>query len=200
MFKQIVLSVLLVLYIIGLSGLWLSVYIIKCAYQDVMVYSSFVLTQLASYIHLSFSCELAVERGELGGIPGMLLVISKLVMLKYYSLHLLQLYIWNLAYNAIWIFLMILINRLHLCAHTLITTVETCICNWLRGVKDWVHRKTAKIIHDFNSFCNLDMNKKLVSVMIIKISYLCTLHNEIISPAHLCCLHVVAVNAHLLQH
>ena len=70
----------------------------------------------------------------------------------------------------------------------------------LRGVKDWVHRKTAKIIHDFNSFCNLDMNQKLVSVMIIKISYLCTLHNEIISPAHLCCLHVVAVNAHLLQH
>ena len=70
----------------------------------------------------------------------------------------------------------------------------------LRGVKDWVHRKTAKIIHDFNSFCNLDMNQKLVSVMIIKISYLCTLQNEIISPAHLCCLHVVAVNAHLLQH
>ena len=63
-----------------------------------------------------------------------------------------------------------------------------------------IHRKTAKIIHDFNSFCNLDMNQKLVSVMIIKISYLCTLHNEIISPAHLCCLHVVAVNAHLLQH
>ena len=38
----------------------------------------------------------------------------------------------------------------------------------LRGVKDWVHRKTAKIIHDFNSFCNLDMNQKRVSVMIIK--------------------------------
>ena len=70
----------------------------------------------------------------------------------------------------------------------------------LRGVKDWVHRKTAKIIHDLNSFCNLDMIQKLVSVMIIKISYLCTLHNKIISPAHLCCLHVVAVNAHLLQH
>ena len=54
--------------------------------------------------------------------------------------------------------------------------------------------------HDFNSFCNSNMNQKLVSVMIIKVSYLCTLHGEIISPAHLCCLHVVAVNAHLLQH
>ena len=81
-------------------------------------------------------------------------------------------------------------------ARHLLAEVHNSKC--LRGVKDWVHRKTAKL-YDFNSFRNLDMNQKLVSVMIIKISYLCTLNNEIISPAHLRCLHV-AVNAHLLQH
>ena len=72
-------------------------------------------------------------------------------------------------------------------------TVDSFQSTVLRGVKEWVHRKTTKIIHDFNSFCNLDLNQKLVSVMIIKISYLCILHNAIISPAHLCCLHVVAL-------
>ena len=54
----------------------------------------------------------------------------------------------------------------------------------LRGVKDWVHMKTAKMMHDFNWLCNLDVNHKLLLIFIIKVVYLCTLHNKIISPAH----------------
>ena len=33
----------------------------------------------------------------------------------------------------------------------------------LRGVKDWVHMKTAKMMQDFNCFCNLDVNHKFYS-------------------------------------
>ena len=54
----------------------------------------------------------------------------------------------------------------------------------LRGVKDWVHMKTAKMMKDFNWLCNLDVNHKLFLTFIIKVVYLCTLHNKIISPAH----------------
>ena len=54
----------------------------------------------------------------------------------------------------------------------------------LRGVKDWVHMKTAKMMKDFNWLCNLDVNQKLLLIFIIKVVYLCTLHNKIISPAH----------------
>ena len=54
----------------------------------------------------------------------------------------------------------------------------------LRGVKDWVHMKTAKMMQDFNWLCNLDVNHKLLLIYIIKVVYLCTLHNKIISPAH----------------
>ena len=54
----------------------------------------------------------------------------------------------------------------------------------LRGVKDWVHMKTAKMMQDFNCFCNLDVNHKLLLIYIIKVVYLYTLHNKIISPAH----------------
>ena len=54
----------------------------------------------------------------------------------------------------------------------------------LRGVKDWVHMKTAKMMQDFNWLCNLDVNHKLFLIFIIKVVYLCTLHNKIISPAH----------------
>ena len=33
----------------------------------------------------------------------------------------------------------------------------------LRGVKDWVHMKTAKMMQDFNCFfCDLDVNHKLL--------------------------------------
>ena len=53
-----------------------------------------------------------------------------------------------------------------------------------QGVKDWVHMKTAKMMQDFNWFCNLDVNHKLLLIFIIKVVYLCTLHNKIISPAH----------------
>ena len=52
-----------------------------------------------------------------------------------------------------------------------------------RAVKDWVHMKTAKMMHDFNWLCNLDVNHKLLLIVIIKVVYLCTLHNNIISPA-----------------
>ena len=41
--------------------------------------------------------------------------------------------------------------------------------------------KTPK---DFNCFCNLDVNRKLLLIFIIKVVYLCTLHNKIISPTH----------------
>ena len=54
----------------------------------------------------------------------------------------------------------------------------------LRGVKDWVHMKTAKMMQDFNWLCNLDVNHNLLLIVIIKVVYLCTLHNKIISPAH----------------
>ena len=54
----------------------------------------------------------------------------------------------------------------------------------LRGVKDWVHMKTAKMMQDFNWLCNLDVNHKLFLTFIIKVVCLCTLHNKIISPAH----------------
>ena len=54
----------------------------------------------------------------------------------------------------------------------------------LRGVKDWVHMKTAKMMQDFNWLCNLDVNHKLLLIFIIKVVYLCTLYNKIISPAH----------------
>ena len=53
----------------------------------------------------------------------------------------------------------------------------------LRGVKDWVHMETAKMMQDFNCYCNLDVNHKLLLLFIIKVVYLCTLH-KIISPAH----------------
>ena len=55
---------------------------------------------------------------------------------------------------------------------------------FLRGVKDWVHMKTAKMMQDFKWLCNLDVNHKLFLIFIIKVVYLCTLHNKIISPAH----------------
>ena len=42
----------------------------------------------------------------------------------------------------------------------------------LRGVKDWVHMKTAKLMQDFNCFCNLDVNHKLLLTFIIKVVYL----------------------------
>ena len=54
----------------------------------------------------------------------------------------------------------------------------------LRGVKDWVHMKTAKMMRDFSWLCNLYVNHKLVLMFIIKVVYLSTLHNKIISPAH----------------
>ena len=54
----------------------------------------------------------------------------------------------------------------------------------LRVVKDWVHMKTAKMMQDFNWYCNLDVNHKLLLLFIIKVVYLSTLHNKIISPAH----------------
>ena len=54
----------------------------------------------------------------------------------------------------------------------------------LRRVKDWVHVKTAKMMQDFNCFCNLDVNHKLLLMFIIKVVYLCTLHNKISSPTH----------------
>ena len=54
----------------------------------------------------------------------------------------------------------------------------------LRGVKDWVHMKTAKMVQDFNWLCNLDVNHNLLLIVIIKVVYLCTSHKKIISPAH----------------
>ena len=80
------------------------------------------------------------------------------------------------------------------CAHE--QGVKMAYSGELRTGSTWKQQK----LYDFNSFCNLDMNQKLVSVMLIKSSYVGTVHNEIISPAHLSCLRVVAVNAHLLQH
>ena len=59
--------------------------------------------------------------------------------------------------------------------------------------------KTAKMMQDFNWLCNLDVNHKLFLIFIIKVVYLCTLHNKIISPATSRCLRVVAANAHLIQ-
>ena len=53
------------------------------------------------------------------------------------------------------------------------------------GVKDWVHMKTTKMMQDFNCFCNLAMNHKLLLIFKIKVVYLCTLHNKIISPSHI---------------
>ena len=73
---------------------------------------------------------------------------------------------------------------------------ENCLCrgrtekhqirhgSMLRGVKDWVHMKTAKIMQDFNWLCNWDVNHKLLLIFINKVVYLCTLHNKIISPTH----------------
>ena len=55
---------------------------------------------------------------------------------------------------------------------------------FLRGVKDWVHMKTVKMMQDFTWLCNLDVNHKLFLIFIIKVVYLCTLHNKLISPAH----------------
>ena len=43
----------------------------------------------------------------------------------------------------------------------------------LRGVKDWVHMKTAKMMQDFNCFCNLDVNHKLLLMFLNKVVYLC---------------------------
>ena len=37
----------------------------------------------------------------------------------------------------------------------------------LRGVKDWVHMKTAIMMQDFNWLCNLDVNHKLLLIFII---------------------------------
>ena len=37
----------------------------------------------------------------------------------------------------------------------------------LRGVKDWVHMKTAKMMQDFNYFCNVDVNHKLLLIFIM---------------------------------
>ena len=56
-------------------------------------------------------------------------------------------------------------------------------CHLLGGVKDW-HMKTARMMQDFNWLCNLDVNHKLLLTFIIKVVYLCTLHNKILSPAH----------------
>ena len=67
--------------------------------------------------------------------------------------------------------------------HTAGTKLD-CNKTVLRGVKDWVHMKTAKMMQDFNWLCNLDVNHKLFLIFIIKVVYLCTLHNKIISPAH----------------
>ena len=61
---------------------------------------------------------------------------------------------------------------------------KVCCGLVLRGVKDWVHMKTAKMMQDFNCYCNLDVNHKLLLLFIIKVVYLCSLHNKIISPAH----------------
>ena len=44
--------------------------------------------------------------------------------------------------------------------------------------------KTANMMQDFNWLCNLDINHKLLLIFIIKVVYLCTLHNKIFSPAH----------------
>jgi len=44
--------------------------------------------------------------------------------------------------------------------------------------------KTAKMMQDFNWLCTLDVNHKLLLILIIEAVYLCTLHNKIISPAH----------------
>ena len=57
--------------------------------------------------------------------------------------------------------------------------------------------KTAKMIQDFNWLCNLDVNHKLLHIFMIKVVYLCTLHNN--QPLPLRCLRVVAANAHLVQ-
>ena len=38
----------------------------------------------------------------------------------------------------------------------------TCDNIFLRGVKDWVHMKTAEMMQDFNYFCNLGVNHKLL--------------------------------------
>ena len=48
----------------------------------------------------------------------------------------------------------------------------------------WVHMKTAKMMQDFNCYCNLDVNHKLLLLFITKVVYLCALHNKIISRAH----------------
>ena len=72
------------------------------------------------------------------------------------------------------------------CTYTFILHVNVIARSvMLRGVKDWVHMKTAKMMQDFNWLCNLDVNHKLFLIFIIKVVYLCTLHNKIISPAHL---------------
>ena len=39
------------------------------------------------------------------------------------------------------------------------------LCILLRGVKDWVHMKTAKMTQDFNCFCILDVNHKLLLII-----------------------------------
>ena len=44
--------------------------------------------------------------------------------------------------------------------------------------------KTLKMMQDFNCFCNLEVNHKLLPMFIIKLVYLCTLHIKIISPTH----------------
>ena len=56
----------------------------------------------------------------------------------------------------------------------LVVWSRTLATQELRGVKDWVYMKTAKKVQDFNCFCNLDVNHKLLFIFIIKVVYLCT--------------------------
>ena len=56
-----------------------------------------------------------------------------------------------------------------------------------------------KMMQDFNWLCNLYVNHKLllILIIIIKVVYLCTLHNK--KPCPLRCLRVVEANTHLVQ-
>ena len=57
--------------------------------------------------------------------------------------------------------------------------------------------KTAKMMQDFNCFCNLGMNHKLYVHNLSCLSLYNTQEDN--KPCPLRCLHVVAANAHLVQ-
>ena len=83
----------------------------------------------------------------------------------------------NTSYH-VWGLSKVEVGKVRICSTATGQNHCTGVCS---GDCSWVHMKRAKMMQDFNCFCNLDVNHKLL--FIIKIFYLCTLH-KIISPAH----------------